>query len=99
MSSITVNDKNHPLGKHYLSVYPVTAVSSHTVSNHQLGLWSGCHKNSKQSESDPGDLSGSMEQVMYRASNLHCILHRTNTSQWGQDVVATLSITTVIYTP
>lgn len=35
---------------------------------------------------------------MHRASNLHCDFHPTNTSQWGQDVVATLCTTTVIYT-
>lgn len=40
MSSITVNDKNHPLGERYLTVYPVAAVSGSAVSNrhHSLGL-------------------------------------------------------------
>lgn len=36
---------------------------------------------------------------MYQAPNLHCILRKTNNSQWGQDVVATLFTTTLIYTP
>lgn len=35
---------------------------------------------------------------MYRFSNLRCDFHRTNTSQRGQDVVATPCTTTVIYT-
>lgn len=35
---------------------------------------------------------------MYRASDLRCDFHQTNTSQWGQDVVATPCTTTVIYT-
>lgn len=60
--------------------------------------WSRCHKNSKQSKSDPRDPSGSAERVMYRASNLYCIFHKTNNSQEGQDVVATPRTTTLIYT-
>lgn len=38
MSSITVNDKNHPLDTCYLAVYPVTAANSRTVSNRRSGL-------------------------------------------------------------
>lgn len=42
--------------------------------------------------------SGSTDRVMYRASDLRCNFHQTNTSQRGQDVVATPCTTTVIYT-
>lgn len=40
MSSITVNDKNHPLGERYLIACPVTAASTHMISNglRRLGL-------------------------------------------------------------
>lgn len=40
MPSITVNDKNHPLGERYLIAYPVAAASTRTVSScvHGLGL-------------------------------------------------------------
>lgn len=36
---------------------------------------------------------------MHRAPNLHCIFHKTNNSQRGQDVIATPCTTTLIYTP
>lgn len=98
ISSITVNDKNRPLAKRYLSAYPVTAASSHMGSTRCLGPRSHCHKNCKQSKSDPWDPSGSVDRVMYRASNLRCDFHQTNTSQRGQDVAATPCTTTVIYT-
>lgn len=98
ISSITVNDKNRPLAERYLPAYPVTAASSHTGSTLWLGPWSRCHKNCKQSKSDPWDPSGSVARATYRASDLRCDFHQTNTSQWGQDVVATPSTTTVIYT-
>lgn len=98
ISSITVNDKNRPLGERYLSVYPVTAASSQTGSNRWLGPWSRCHEMCKQSESGPRDPSGSADRVMRRASNVRRHFHPTNTSQRGQDVVATLCTTTVIYT-
>lgn len=35
---------------------------------------------------------------MQRAPNVHSIFLITNTSQWGQDVVATPRTTTLIYT-
>lgn len=35
---------------------------------------------------------------MYQALNLHCIFHKTNNSQWRQDVVATPHTTTLICT-
>lgn len=40
MSSITVNDKNHPLGERYLIACPVTAASTRMISNglRRLGL-------------------------------------------------------------
>lgn len=38
MSSITVNDKNRPLETWYLTVYPVTAANSRTVSNCRSGF-------------------------------------------------------------
>lgn len=97
-SSIAVNDKNRPLGERYRSVYPVTAASSQTGSNHRLGPWSRGRKICKQSKSDPWDPSGSKDRVMYRGSNLRCVFHQSNTSQRGQDVVATPCTTTVIYT-
>lgn len=37
---------------------------------------SRCRENYQQSISDPRDLSGSEERVMYQAPNLHCIFHK-----------------------
>lgn len=48
----------------------------------------------------PRDLSGSQdEELCIRHWISSCIFHKTNISLWGQDVVATPSTITVIYTP
>lgn len=99
MSSITANDKDHPLGECHLIAYPVTAVSIRVVSNclQVLGLAATriinnlylTHETSQEVRRELG--------IKLWISN--CIFHKTNNSQRRQDVVATPHTTTLIYTP
>lgn len=101
MSSITANDKNHPLGECYLTVHPVAAASGRAVSNrhHCLSLADTRMVNNLNLTRET-PLRKRRGELCIEARNLHCIFRKTNNSQQGeQDVVATPGTTTVIYAP
>lgn len=100
MSSITVNDKNHPLGECYLIVYPVAAASSRAVSNrhHCLGLAATRMVNNLNlTRETPSGSAGASYASRLEICTVFSAKQIILSGE--QDVVATPRTTTVIYAP